>query len=197
MEIVNTHVDAVIRDYINRYCQVNTAAFTLRASLESLGIGLRPVIDHISVRTRDVQERSLEFEALGYQYDDVVGVMERDSWWAKVFRKPGFPPVYIDQPFRDHRGADSTIGSWVDRFGDGGLHHVAVAVDDLDSAQVRLEALGLRFSGSITGITGGPFRQIYTEPELMDGSPHTVLELVERRWGFIGFWSPQSPSSFL
>lgn len=195
MEYVNTHVDAVIRDYIDRYCASNSSANRLRSSLAETGIGLRPVIDHISIRTLDVSERSLEFEALGFMYDDVLGIMERDSWWAKVYRRPGYPPIYLDQPFNDHRGMTSPMRSWVERFGDGGLHHLAVAVDDIDRAITRMKELGLSFAGDVSGLVGGPFRQIYTEPELVDGAQFSVLELVERRWGFTGFWSPMSPST--
>lgn len=194
MEYVNTHVDAVIQDYLDRYCASNSAAKTLRSSLNEIGIGLRPVIDHISIRTLDVSERSREFEALGFVYDDVLGVMERDSWWAKVYRKPGYPPVYIDQPFTDRRGSSSPMRSWVEQFGDGGLHHIALAVDVIDKAITRMTSMGIAFTGEVSGLVGGPFRQIYTEPEVVDGAQFTVLELVERRWGFTGFWSPMSPS---
>jgi len=194
MEVVNTNVDAVIQDYIDRYCAATSAARIIRSELDRIGIGLRPVIDHLSIRTLDVRERSLEFEALGFNYDDVLGIMERDSWWAKVFRKPGFPAIYIDQPFHDHGGANSPMEQWVKRFGDGGLHHLAIAVDDIDHAIDRMQALGMEFAGDVTGLVGTPFRQIYTIPEDVDGHAHTVLELVERHKGFIGFWSPQSPA---
>jgi hypothetical protein len=148
------------------------------------------VLDHLAIRTLDVQERALEFEALGYAYDDNLGVIERDSWWAKVYRKPGFPTLYIDQAFQDTRGADSAIPHWVEKFNDGQLHHIAINVDRIEHAIARLEELGIRFTGEIIGEPASEFRQISTEPEMVDGEPYTTLELIERRWGYTGFLSP-------
>jgi hypothetical protein len=193
MEISNRHIDAVIWDYIDRYVSGNRAATMLRGALEDLGIGLRPVLDHLSIRTLDVQERALEFEAMGFAYDDHLGVIERDSWWAKVYRKPGFPAVYLDQAVPDARGAESEIPQWVERFTDGTLHHIAINVDRLEPAIDRLTKFGLAFTGQIIGEPDSEFRQIYTEPEMVDGHPFTTLELIERRWGYTGFLSPSAP----
>ena len=195
MEVTNQHVDRVIWNYINSYVATNKAAQAVHAVLESAGIGLRPVLDHISIRTRDVQERALEFEALGFSFDSNLGVLERDAWWAKVYRKPGFPPVYIDQAFADARGSGSPMPAWVDRFTDGVLHHVAINVDNIEHAIERFGALGLTFAGTIIGDAGGPYRQIYTEPEIVDGEAFSVLELIERRWGYTGFMSPTAPGN--
>lgn len=195
MEIANAHVNAVIRDYIERYEAGNGAARRLHQAIDEIGIGLRPLVDHLSIRTLDVAERCLEFTALGFSYDDTLGVLERDSWWARVFRKPGFPAIYIDQPFNDHRGSNSTIRSWVERFGDGGLHHIAVSVDHIETAMERMQGLGITFTGAIIGDPLSEFRQIYTEPEVIDGVASTTLELIERRWGFTGFLSTLSQGS--
>ncbi len=190
MEITNTHVDAVIWEYIDRYTSTNRAASLVRSALEELGVGLRPLLDHISIRTRDVQERALEFEALGFGYDDRLGVIERDTWWAKVYRKPGFPAIYLDQAFTDQRGTNSTLSRWVEKFDDGQLHHIAINVDRIEHAIERLSALGIEFTGEIIGEPGSEYRQIYTVAEVVDGEPFTTLELIERRWGFTGFMSP-------
>jgi hypothetical protein len=193
MEISNRHIDAVIWDYIDRYVRGNRAASVLRDALENLGVGLRPVLDHLSIRTLDVQERALEFEAMGFAYDDNLGVMERDSWWAKAYRKPGFPAIYLDQAFPDARGAESEIPAWVAKYTDGTLHHIAINVGSIEDAVERLAKLGLAFAGEIIGEPQSEYRQIYTEPEMIDGAPFTTLELVERRWGYTGFLSPASP----
>ena len=190
MEITNTHVDAVIWDYIDRYARQNRAAATIRAALDEVGVGLRPVLDHISIRTRDVLERALEFEALGFGYDDHLGVIERDTWWAKVYRKPGFPAIYLDQPFADQRGNESPLRRWVDKFADDQLHHMAISVDRIEHAIERFSALGIEFTGQILGEPASEYRQIYTVAEMVDGEPFTTLELIERRWGFTGFLSP-------
>lgn len=190
MEISNNHVEAVIWDYVDRYVQMNHAASTVQQIVDGTGIGLRPILDHLSIRTKDIGERAHEFEALGYVYDDRLGVMEHDAWWAKVYRKPGFPAVYLDQAFEDVRGTDSVISRWVDAFSDGQLHHIGVCVDRLEVAIERLSRNGIEFSGEIIGDADSEFRQVYTAPEVVDGMEFSVFELVERRWGYAGFLSP-------
>ncbi len=187
MTITNEHVQKVITDYINRYLNGNRSATLVAQALVHAGIGLRPLVDHISVRTLDVQERAMEFEALGYRYDDHLGVIEADSWWAKLYRRPGFPAVYMSQAFADHRGEDSAIPRWVERFSDNGLHHIALLVEDVDDAVEQMRNYDVTFAGAVEGDRQLGFRHIYTEPELVDGEPFSVLELVERRWGFTGF----------
>lgn len=190
MEVTNKHVDAVINDYIERYVRTNQAASVVRDALNATGIGMRPVVDHLSIRTLNVQERSLEFEAMGFAFDDRLGVIERDSWWGKVYRRPGFPAIYIDQAFSDQRGATSLIPAWVQKFTDGQIHHLAICVERIEFAIERLGSLGVRFVGEIMGAPDSEFRQIYTEPEIVGGEQFSVLELVERRWGYAGFLAP-------
>ncbi|MBL7987564.1 MAG: hypothetical protein JNJ94_05855 [Chlorobi bacterium] len=190
MEIVNQHIEKVIRQYIRQLVETNAAAKIIHTLLDQVGVGLRPSIDHLSIRTLDVQERALEFEALGFRFDVNLGVIERDSWWGKVYRKPGFPPIYIDQAFAGSRGTGSPIPDWVNQFTDAGLHHMAIVVEDIEVAAERFASHGISFDGSISGMPGDPFRQLYSAPEIVDGTPHTVIELVERRWGYTGFVSP-------
>jgi len=190
MEIINQHAEKVIQQYIRQFVQANAAARIIHTLLEHVGVGLRPSIDHLSIRTLDVQERALEFEALGFGFDANLGVIERDSWWGKVYRKPGFPPIYLDQAFADARGVGSLIPNWVKQFTDGGLHHIAIVVEDIDVAVERFKSHGVLFEDSISGRLCDPFRQIYSIPEMVDGSAFTVIEIVERRWGYTGFISP-------
>src|SRR5688500_118146 len=109
MEITKNHIAAVITNYVTTFVESNRAASLLRDRLAAAGVGLRPVIDHISFRTLHVHERALEFEALGYSYDDTIGVVERDDFWYKVYRKPGLPAVLIQQAHDDARGTKSPI----------------------------------------------------------------------------------------
>jgi catechol 2,3-dioxygenase-like lactoylglutathione lyase family enzyme len=197
MDISNQHVERVIYDYIDRYLARNHNAARVSQALSEAGVGLRPLVDHISIRTLDVQERSLEFEALGYTFDDHIGVLERESWWGKVYRRPGFPAVFIDQAYRDARGGSSAIPHWVEKFTDGELHHLAILVDSIENAIERYGALGVRFTPEITGERGSEFRQIYSEPEIIDSEAFSILELVERRWGYTGFLPPNNPSTML
>jgi hypothetical protein len=197
MEITKSHIAAVITNYLTTFVDANRAASILRDRLVSAGVGLRPVIDHISFRTRQIHERALEFEALGFSYDDSIGVVERDDFWYKVYRKPGLPTVLIQQAHEDARGLRSPIPAWVDKFTDGMPHHVAVGVDRLEEAVAALRGAGMEFVGKIVGDSDSEFRQIYAMPEIIDGIPATVLELVARRWGFTGYLSLNSPETLM
>jgi len=109
-----------------------------------------------------------------------------------VYRKPGYPPLFIDQAYSDDRGRTSIIPGWVARFGDRTLHHIAVRVEDIDLAIDHMQQEGIRFTGSIVGERGGALRQIFTAPEEVDGEAFTVIELTERHEGFLGFSPPQA-----
>jgi len=178
-------LDRLVDDYVSR----NSAARILRAKLEDAGVGFRPVIDHITVRTLDIDRCAEKFLALGYAYSETLSY---DDWFAKVYRTSGYPALFIDQGYVDARGQSSIIPAWVNRFGDDTLHHVAVRVEDIEQALARLKAAGIVFAEEIVGKRGGVLRQIFTAPERVDGQPFSVLELTERHYGFLGFSPPQA-----
>jgi catechol 2,3-dioxygenase-like lactoylglutathione lyase family enzyme len=178
-------LDALLADYLSR----NEAARKLKVALDRVGIGFLPVVDHLTFRTFDVDRRAKEFLRLGYAYDQTL---EYGDWFAKIYRAPGYPALFIDQAFPGDRGAGSIIPEWVAAFGDRTLHHVAVRVEDIERAIQVLSDQGVRFSGDIVGAKGGVLRQIFTVPEQVDGKPFSVLELTERHAGFLGFSPPQA-----
>jgi len=71
---------------------------------------------------------------------------------------------------------------------------VAVRVEDIEQAIERMKAQGVAFVGQIVGARGGQLRQIFTEPEMVDAQPFSVLELTERHRGYQGFSPPQADS---
>ena len=182
-------LDEVLARYVRDFISRNRAAMTLKRQLDEIGIGFFPLADHLTVRTDDIDRRAEEFLRLGYAYSETV---EYADWFAKVYRKPGYPPLFIDQAYADARGKTSIIPQWVAQFGDRTLHHVAVRVEDIDLAIARLTQAGIAFTGSIVGQKGGPLRQIFTVPEEVDGAPFSVLELAERHQGYLGFSPPQA-----
>lgn len=178
-------VDGLVADYL----EGNTAARVLKTSLDEIGIGFTPVLDHITLRTCDIDVRSEEFVRLGYEY---VETLEYGDWFAKVYRTPGFPALFVDQAYADKRGKTSVIPKWVDMFTDRRLHHVAVLVQDIESARAQLQSKGAIFRGEIIGDKGNVLRQIFSVPEEVNGEPFTVLELTERHAGYMGFSPPQA-----
>ena len=184
-------LEQVITRYINDYVARNHAATIMSQALNEIGIGLFPVVDHITIRTGSIDPRAEEFLLLGYAYAETL---EYDDWWAKVYRAPGCPALFVDQAYDGERGKTSIIPAWVKEFGDRTLHHIAVRVADIETSIQRLTAKGVMFAGQIVGERGGDLRQIFTVPEQVNGQGFSVLELAERHRGFQGFSPPHANS---
>ena len=95
-------LEAVIDGLLKNYLSRNLAARGLQAALDEVGVGFRPVVDHLTIRTLDIDRRAEEFLRLGYSFSETLNY---DDWFAKVYRAPGFPPLFIDQAYPDARGA--------------------------------------------------------------------------------------------
>ena len=184
-------LEQVITRYINDYVARNHAATIMSQALNEIGIGLFPVVDHITIRTGSIDPRAEEFLLLGYAYAETL---EYDDWWAKVYRAPGCPALFVDQAYDGERGKTSIIPAWVKQFGGRTLHHIAVRVADIETSIQRLTAKGVMFAGQIVGERGGDLRQIFTVPEQVNGQGFSVLELAERHRGFQGFSPPHANS---
>jgi catechol 2,3-dioxygenase-like lactoylglutathione lyase family enzyme len=184
-------LDALLTRMIDDYVLRNRAAKVLRDMLDKAGVGLYPVADHLTLRTLNIDRRAEEFTRLGYGYGETI---EYADWYAKVYRKVGYPALFVDQAYSDDRGLTSIIPGWVNKFGDQIFHHVAVRVEDIEQAIERLKAQGVVFTGQIVGARGGRLRQIFTAPEIIDDQPFSVLELTERHRGYQGFSPPQADS---
>ncbi len=186
-----TELDAVLARMTAEFLAHNGAAELLRRALDDIGVGFVPVMDHVTIRTTDIDRRAEEFIGLGYGYDETI---RYEDWYAKVYRKAGYPALFVDQAYPDDRGKTSIIPQWVEKFGDRVWHHVAVRVEDIEQAIGQLKTRGVVFAGEIVGARGGALRQIFTAPEMVDGQPFSVLELAERHQGYQGFLPPQADS---
>ncbi len=184
-------LDELMERMVAHYVAGNAAARVLKAMLDDTGVGFFPVVDHVTLRTLDIDRRAEQFVGLGYAYDETL---QYDDWYAKVYRKSGYPALFVDQAYPDDRGRTSIIPGWVRKFGDQVFHHVAVRVEDIELAIDRLKRKGVVFAGKIVGAPGGQLRQIFSAPEMVDGQPFSVLELAERHRGYQGFLPPQADS---
>ena len=178
-----------IDSYIHEYVSRNRSAHIAKEVLDAAGVGVKPLVDHITLRTRNIDQRAQEFLPLGYSHAETL---EYSDWHAKVYRAAGFPALFVDQAYDDERGVTSVIPRWVDQFGDQTLHHIAILVEDIEAAIQRLQQKGVVFAGSILGEKGEVIRQIFSVPEQVDGAPFSVLELIERHAGYQGFSPPQA-----
>ncbi len=189
MTLHGADLDRLVTRMVEEYVARNRAAGILKESLDQAGVGFMPVVDHITIRTLDIDRRAEEFVQLGYGCAETLNY---DDWFAKVYRVTGYPALFVDQAYPGDKGRTSIIPGWVKQFGDRVLHHVAVRVDDIEQAIARLKAKGVVFTGAIVGERGGHLRQIFTAPEQVDGRPFSVLELTERHRGYQGFSPPQA-----
>src|SRR6476646_11535071 len=163
---MNRELDGLLERMVTEYVARNRAAKILRALLEEAGVVFYPVVDHVTLRTLDIDRRAEPFVTLGYTYDETL---QYDDWYAKVYRKVGYPALFVDQAYPDARGKTSIIPGWVKKFGDKVFHHVAVRVEDIEQAVARLQQKGVVFTGKIVGAAGGSLRQIFSAPESVDG----------------------------
>ena len=185
-------LESLLFRYVEDFIRQNQAARILADGLRVIGVGFWPLVDHITFRTVDVEERAKEFLKHKYTYDSKLGILEYDNWFAKVYRKAGYPALFIDQAFGGSRGKGSLIPDWVKAFGDETIHHVAVRVEEIEKAVFYLEKQGVKFAGRIVGDRGTDLRQIFTQPEMKKGKAFSVVELTERHRGFDGFSPPQA-----
>ena len=184
-------LEDVVNELVNDYVTKNHAAHVMRDGLVEAGVGLFPVLDHITVRTLAIDKRAEEFIRLGYTFSETLHYQD---WWAKVYRAPGYPALFIDQAYEGERGQSSIIPHWVEKFGDQTLHHIAIRVEDIEASIQALKTKGVQFAGEILGEAGSDLRQIFSVPERVNGEPFSVLELTERHHGYQGFSPPQADS---
>lgn len=170
-------LENLLQSYLERYLSVNRGAHALAAGLRVVGIGLKPVVDHLGFRSLDAEKRAGEFTALGYERD-AAGWVESETGRALIFRKAGYPALCIEQPCEGAKS--SRVAGWVHAFGDQELHYAAIHVEDVESGVFYLEKQGVAFSGRIEGDRGDDLRFAFTQPEKKDSKPHTLLCLVER-----------------
>jgi len=192
MTFDSQQTDAFFIKYIECFLSENKAAKLMHNELSNCGVGLMPLIDHCTIRTLDVNLRAKDFLHLGFTEDKVIGVLEFDCWWAKVFRKPGYPSLFIDQAFAGEKGEASLIPDWVHTHGDQCFHHIAILVQDIEHAIQKMKAREIEFVGDVVGAKNTDLRQIFTKPEFKNGHAYTVLELIERHNGYNGFLPPQA-----
>lgn len=185
-------LEALLQRYVDDFVRQNQAARIIADGLKVIGVGFWPLVDHLTFRTMEVDERAKEFLKSGYAYDAELGVLEYNNWFAKVYRKSGYPALFIDQATKGAKGRGSLIPDWVKGFGDKTLHHAAIRVEDIEKAVFYLEKQGVKFSGGIVGDRGTDLRQIFTQPEIKKGRAFSVVELTERHRGYQGFSPPQA-----
>ena len=187
--ILARYPEPLVQRLLADYFRENEAA---RVYLQACAAkGWPPRIDHLTIRCLDIEQRARPYLAIGYEDHHEVVEYPEQGWWAKVYRKPDYPALFIDQAYTDERGKKSFLPKWVKKFGEDCFHHVAVLVDDIDAAMAVMRAAGIEFSGDVVGAKGTRLRQIFTAAEQRQGEAFSVLELTERR-NYDGFVPEQA-----
>jgi hypothetical protein len=105
-------------NYITRFLSKNEAAFYIVNELPNFGVGLMPVINHCTLHTPDVDKRAGNLLPIGFSHDQALVTLKFYDWWAKLYRKPGYPSFFVDQAFAGKRGELSLILDWIHIYGD-------------------------------------------------------------------------------
>ncbi|OGI19575.1 MAG: hypothetical protein A3B68_03310 [Candidatus Melainabacteria bacterium RIFCSPHIGHO2_02_FULL_34_12] len=188
-----------IYDRVKLYFEKNTAAAKYLEVCEEKK--WECILDHLTVRTYDIDKAAKEYEGYGYKYDETIDY-KNEGWYAKVYRHLNYAPMFIDQNYKDAPENLQIIKKWVDKFGDKEYHHIALRIPqgiEIEEAIDLLKKKGVKFPGKITGTKGTRLRQIFTEAENIDEFPYSVLELAQRNKDkngkiYEGFISEQADS---
>lgn len=177
-------LEQVLKQYVADLAEENSAIRIVTRGLSLVGIGIRPILDHLIFRTVHLKERAQEFLDLGYERDPVAKVLEHKGHGVEVLRRGCAPVILIEHP-HEKIGLD-----WVAHFGDKKPYAVALRVDDIEEAAFRLEKQTVGFIRPPAGKRGEMLREIAALPEVRDGKDAHYLVLVERHAGDARFYSP-------
>ncbi|OLS26174.1 MAG: hypothetical protein ThorAB25_21640 [Candidatus Thorarchaeota archaeon AB_25] len=129
-------------------------------------------IDHIGIAVESI-EKWIGFykDVLGLEYDGSEEVVEQKVRVA--FLKIGESRIELLEPTSD----DSPIAKFLEKRG-GGIHHIAVKVDDIDAALARHHEVGARLIDNEPRIGAHNMRIAFIHPKASGG---VLLELCEEK----------------
>ena len=177
-------LEQVLKQYVTGLAEENSAVRVILRGLSLVGIGIRPILDHLIFRTVHLKERAREFLDLGYEKDPAAKVLNHKGHGVEVLRRGCAPVILIEHPH------EKTGLEWVEHFGDTKPYAMAVRVDDIEEATFRLEKQAVGFIRPPAGKHGETLREIAALPEVRDGKNAHYLVLVERHAGDPRFYSP-------
>ena len=128
-------------------------------------------IDHLGIATRGIEE-ALKFweNALGLEMTHTETVEEQK---VRVAMLPiGETRIELLEPTSD----DSPISKFLEKRG-GGIHHVAVEVDDIEAALAKLKTEGMRLIDETPRVGAEGCLIAFVHPASSNG---VLLELVQK-----------------
>ncbi len=130
-----------------------------------------PSIHHVAVVVRDI-ERALAFyrDALGLEMTERREVPEEDVEIA--FLPAGEGEIELIRPLSD----EGSLARFLEKRGEG-LHHICLAVDDIDAAVERLRSAGARVLSEEPRRHADGTRYVFVHPKSAHG---VLMELYEK-----------------
>jgi len=127
-------------------------------------------IDHLGIATKGIDD-ALKFwaDALGLENVHTEVVEDQKVWVAML--PIGESRIELLEPTSD----DSPISKFLEKRG-GGIHHVAVAVEDIEAALAGLKAKGMRLIDESPRIGAEGCLVAFVHPSSANG---VLLELVQ------------------
>lgn len=126
-------------------------------------------IDHLGIAVKSLAEAKKFYKNLG------LDVMPEETVVAEKVRVAMVPVGESRIELLEPTSPDSTIARFLEKRG-GGLHHVALHVNDLSGTVERLKAAGTRLISDDIKIGAGGHLYIFVHPSSSGG---VLLELVE------------------
>jgi len=136
---------------------------------EALTLLSNPTLHHVAIVVADLDEAIERYEMLGFAGDERLTLSEQ-AVEAATFRA-GSGWIELIQP----TDPDGPVARYLARRGEG-IHHVAFAVDDLESALARLAAAGVRLIDAAPRTGAHGWRIAFVHPDSCAG---VLTELVQ------------------
>ena len=129
-------------------------------------------INHLGIATKGIEE-ALKFwgDALGLE--NVHTEVVKDQKVRVAMLPLGESRIELLEPTSD----DSPISKFLDKRG-GGIHHIAVEVEDIEASLAKLKQQGLRLIDESPRIGAGGCLVAFVHPSAANG---VLLELVQTR----------------
>jgi len=129
-------------------------------------------IDHIGIAVTNMQE-SLSFweTSLGIEPHGIQEVPDQK------LRTAFLPIGETEIELLESSSAESSIAKFIEKHGEG-LHHIAIRVDDIETALAELKAKGIQLIDETPRNGAGGARIAFVHPKATHG---VLLELCERK----------------
>ncbi len=127
-------------------------------------------IDHVAIAVQDLDQALDEFRRQ-YGVEPIRREVVDEQGVEEAMLAIGGSQVQLLAPL----GPDTPVGRFLERSGEG-IHHIALAVADIETALAHLANTGTRLIDETPRVGGGGHKIAFVHPEAFAG---TLVELVE------------------